>query len=58
MLKKTKKIVVSLIICAFVMSGILTGCSLGIMGINTEAKEESMSPQSVSLVVSGHKYFR
>lgn len=57
MLKKTKKIVVSLIICAFVMSGILTGCSSGIMGINTEAKEESMSPQSVSLVVSGHKYF-
>ena len=57
MLKKTKKILVSLIICAFVMSGILTGCSSGIMGINTEAKEESMSPQSVSLVVSGHKYF-
>lgn len=56
MLKKTKKIVVSLLICAFVMSGILTGCSSGIMGINTEA-EESMSPQSVSLVVSGHKYF-
>lgn len=57
MLKKTKKILVSLIICAFVMSGILTGCSSGIMGINSEAKEESMSPQSVSLVVSGHKYF-
>ena len=57
MLKKTKKIVVSLIICAFVMSGILTGCSSGIMGINIEAKEESMSPQSISLVVSGHKYF-
>lgn len=57
MLKKTKKILVSLIICAFVMSGILTGCGSGIMGINTEAKEESMSPQSVSLVVSGHKYF-
>lgn len=58
MIKKTKKILVSLIICAFVMSGILTGCSSGIMGINTEAKaEESMSLQSVSLVVSGHKYF-
>lgn len=58
MLKKTKKILVGLIICTIVMSGILTGCSSGIMGINSEAKsEESMSPQSVSLIVSGHKYF-
>lgn len=56
MLKKTKMILVSLIICTFVMSGILTGCGSKIIGINTEAKE-SMPPQSVSLVVSGHKYF-
>lgn len=56
MLKKTKRILVSLIICTFVMSGILTGCGSGIIGINTEAKE-SMPPKSVSLVVSGHKYF-
>ena len=56
MLKKTKMILVSLIICTFVMSGILTGCGSKIIGIKTEAKE-SMPPQSVSLVVSGHKYF-
>lgn len=58
MLKKTKKILVSLMICIFVMSGILTGCGVEVMGIGTEARaEDNMSPQSVSLVVSGHKYF-
>ena len=58
MLKKTKKILVSLMICIFVMSGIITGCGVEVMGIGTEARaEDNMSPQSVSLVVSGLKYF-